>query len=682
MLKSGTCVGLLAAAVIVLAPQAQAREGSVAARQLSERLGRELSPVAVDENGWTDLHWAAVLDLPELAVTLLDAGASASAALKDDGELLGDRVKEVMRSFGHDTFAKTTRIGQTPLHLAARQDSASVARLLVERGSDIERKDRTEGKSDWAPLHYTAWFASAEVARVLLEHGAEPDTRSDTGHAPIHYAARKNASEVAQLLLDHGADVDAETGKGWTALHSAAEDKADEVAQLLINHGAAVNAGSETGWTPLHAAARPNTRELARLLIDQGAEVNAKSRKGWTPLHAAAKHDAGEVVRLLVERGAEVDAKTRKGWAPLHTAAQHDSSEVAQLLIDLGVDVDEAVPERGFTPLHIAAWNDAPEVVRLLVDRGADVLAESDKGHVPLDYAIQNDARGAAELLVNGPFPGDERSWAVNLARAVGHGGFPEAGRNLARLYEANAGDPWFDGPFWNEVAMASGWPPVPEDPLEAYDWFDRAVDAGFPATARKRELVAELGRASTERWTLSFFSAPEDELREEEELMAKAESGLCRFYFENRFDLARKALRNSSKRILGRELTMERAYRYIRCKQPSAENIDLIRVSAEVPGRTPASTQELVDYFVEEVTGGKFLLGKIVMCERDFGRGCLNVFEHIEKNRKESEGNDVRVEVLNYFKSLLDYNLDDEHLIHDRAFCRTFFEEPEDCGG
>ena len=30
---------------------------------LAEKLGREFSPDAVGENGWTDLHWAAALDL-------------------------------------------------------------------------------------------------------------------------------------------------------------------------------------------------------------------------------------------------------------------------------------------------------------------------------------------------------------------------------------------------------------------------------------------------------------------------------------------------------------------------------------------------------------------------------------------------------------------------------------------
>ena len=86
---------------------------------------------------------------------------------------------------------------------------------------------------------------------------------------------------------------------------------------------------------------------------------------------------------------------------------------------------------------------------------------------------------------------------------------------------------------------------------------------------------------------------------------------------------------------------------------------------------------QELVDHFVEEVPGGKFLLGEIVMCERDFGHDCLNVFKHIEKNLEESEGSDARVEAFDEFRSLLDDNLDDEHLIHSPRAAGSMARSP-----
>jgi len=276
---------------------------------------------------------------------------------------------------------------------------------------------------------------------------------------------------------------------------------------------------------------------------------------------------------------------------------------------------------------------------------------------------------------------GDERSGTVWLSRAVTRGGYGAAVRNLARLYETKTDDPGFDEWFWGTVVPGlTGWPPRPDEPLKAYDWFDRAADRGFPAGARKRALAEAAERASTERWVMPFLSAPEHQLRKEEELISKIGTGLCRFYRENTLTRAKKVLKNGSTRYVGRELSLERAYRYVRCYQPDAENIDLIRVTAERPARSRGAAQDLVDYFVEEVAGGKFLLGKIVMCQRDFGYGCLNVLGHIEKNLEASEGNTASVEALNDFKKLLHNNLDEEHLKHNHGLCRAFLDEPESC--
>ena len=78
-----------------------ARTSDAAAEQeLARLLGRPLSANAVDDTGWTDLHYAAALNLPRLATTLLAAGAGVAAAtIKSDREPLGDRVQAVLLSF-------------------------------------------------------------------------------------------------------------------------------------------------------------------------------------------------------------------------------------------------------------------------------------------------------------------------------------------------------------------------------------------------------------------------------------------------------------------------------------------------------------------------------------------------------------------------------------------------------
>ena len=62
----------------------------------------------------------------------------------------------------------------TPLHLAAQGGKEQVVRLLLEKGADIEARDRTQQ----TPLHYAAYSGSEKLVRLLLEKGADIEARS------------------------------------------------------------------------------------------------------------------------------------------------------------------------------------------------------------------------------------------------------------------------------------------------------------------------------------------------------------------------------------------------------------------------------------------------------------------------------------------------------------------------
>ena len=277
---------------------------------------------------------------------------------------------------------------------------------------------------------------------------------------------------------------------------------------------------------------------------------------------------------------------------------------------------------------------------------------------------------------------GDERSAAVRLSRAVARRGFDAASLNLARLYEAKADDRGFEEWFWNTaVAGATGWPPVPAEPLAAYNWFDRAADAGFPATARKRGLAKAAERASTARWSLPLFSPSEEVLREKE-LVERIGSSLCRSYSDNDLKLLRKVLRRAAERFVGgREVPLERVYMYLKCSELfTVGDTDLLRVTAENPFKTNRAARDLIDHFVDELQD-KFLLGKVLMCRRDFGHGCVNLFEHIEHNMETYADSPYRLKALARLKRILHDNIDKEHLRRHVGLCRAFLKEPEHCG-
>ena len=170
------------------------------AHKLAKLLGRAFSPNAKDENGWTDLHYAAVLNLPGLASALLEAGADPNAKSKSDGEAYSDRSKSILSQFG------------------------------------ISAEEWTRGGT--GPLFGAAWVNAHSVAANLIVHGAKINAKdSKYASTPLHSAAFRNAFSVAEVLIGQGADIHAEMSAGGTPLDAAIGGKAAETEALLRRHG-------------------------------------------------------------------------------------------------------------------------------------------------------------------------------------------------------------------------------------------------------------------------------------------------------------------------------------------------------------------------------------------------------------------------------------------------------------
>src|SRR5262245_53035845 len=135
---------------------------------------------ARDERGRSLLLAAVYLGQKPLARKVLDAGAVVglfeAAALGDlarAGAAL-DADPSLVRSYGNDGF--------TPLHLAAFFGHPDLARLLLERGADVDARSKSEKVArDNTPLHAAAANAQYEVAALLVERGADVNARDGSG---------------------------------------------------------------------------------------------------------------------------------------------------------------------------------------------------------------------------------------------------------------------------------------------------------------------------------------------------------------------------------------------------------------------------------------------------------------------------------------------------------------------
>jgi ankyrin repeat protein len=82
------------------------------------------------------------------------------------------------------------------------QSLANVARLLLDRGADINTRDIF----GWTPLHSAAYMRRIDVIRVLLERGANTGPEDKQGRTPFSLAKKYGHDEIMKLLSEHGAE--------------------------------------------------------------------------------------------------------------------------------------------------------------------------------------------------------------------------------------------------------------------------------------------------------------------------------------------------------------------------------------------------------------------------------------------------------------------------------------------
>jgi hypothetical protein len=156
---------------------------------------------------------------PKKSAAKVAAGALGKAAADGDP----DKVKELVAAKAPlDTRG---RYGWTPLIAAIANDHLEVALYLIERGASPTATDKE--KTDplkWAALR-SGWVKAhqnVKLAEALLDAGAAVEARDKNGYTPLMWAANRGATKLVELLLARGADVNAKTtekgNSGRTAL--------------------------------------------------------------------------------------------------------------------------------------------------------------------------------------------------------------------------------------------------------------------------------------------------------------------------------------------------------------------------------------------------------------------------------------------------------------------------------
>lgn len=121
--------------------------------------------------------------------------------------------------------------GFTLLHLACFFDHIDIARLLIERGSDVNAI--ANNPSRVTPIHSAAACGSTEIVTLLLEHDADPNSQQHGDYTPLMSAAMHGNAAMAEALLAHNASLNITAEDGRTARDMAREAGHEELALRL-----------------------------------------------------------------------------------------------------------------------------------------------------------------------------------------------------------------------------------------------------------------------------------------------------------------------------------------------------------------------------------------------------------------------------------------------------------------
>jgi len=192
------------------------------------------------------------------------------AVCKGDLKEINHRIDE-----GSDINSQdSSRYGATPLHVTVMCSQESAAELLIERGAEI---DDQGGRIVGTPLYGAAYSGNIIIAKLLIDKGANVNAKSADKSTPLHAATNGRHVSIAKLLIDNGADVNAKKRYGRTPLYLAAKIGHADLVELLIKSGAKIETKTpDTKNTALDIAIRLGHKEAAQVLRKHGSTSTAK----------------------------------------------------------------------------------------------------------------------------------------------------------------------------------------------------------------------------------------------------------------------------------------------------------------------------------------------------------------------------------------------------------------------
>jgi ankyrin repeat protein len=233
---------------------------------------------------------AAIAGRQDIVDLLIDHGAPAPrlsdeeafVAAAAQGDLAGVRERATM----HPGLLRQPHAMIAAIH----RRQLEVVNLLLDLGMSPDIGDA----QNYRALHHAADCGAVEIAKLLIDRGAEIDPfETRYGGSPLSHANYHRRSEVVALLTP--------ISRNFRALCFAGA--IDRVRALLMEDASCANREDRPGEPALFCLPDDEERalEMAELLLSFGANPRTRNPLGQTPADAARKRGLDDAADLLAE---------------------------------------------------------------------------------------------------------------------------------------------------------------------------------------------------------------------------------------------------------------------------------------------------------------------------------------------------------------------------------------------
>lgn len=238
-----------------------------------------------------------------MAELLVQYGAKATPISLDSMAALATAAMQLDRGKVTALLTEHPRLRNSfhPIFHLAEADRADAVALLLDAGISMEVENHTKQR----PLHMAAYGNALDVARLLIQRGAEIDpVERKYGGTPLGHASHAGNREMMELLADHSRDF----------RNLLLMGRVDRVGALLAEQPerATLQWGDETTLMWLTTEDEAVAIETARLLLQYGVDPSVKNKEGRTAGDRAESLGMYELARVLRDAAADETGRPRR----------------------------------------------------------------------------------------------------------------------------------------------------------------------------------------------------------------------------------------------------------------------------------------------------------------------------------------------------------------------------------